>query len=337
MTSLKLHTFLVHPGKGINPLPGLSGTELSGSGKLIDLLTNIFRADPDLRDFEVTFKPADDGTQENICRTLILQYQKAPTLTNAQQIVERLRDVTDRRSGIGLVFIMNGQHGIKNRTVISRFPANEAILAQVDAGGLDVEFLDQVFIRKMSAYKAIMLEDADPSAKYWSGYATDRQAGGAPENISGYWLDEFLAADFSETPKAGTKRLADALKKAVKANPNLSVKTEIASAVSLAPTALKGKMISIDDFCLHFGLSEDAVSSIKGQMRKPSLVSKKFKFDEQEFMKTVPYRSVEMDSGAILTAPSDEFDEVFAVTEESEGKVRISTEGRVSDQRMAKR
>lgn len=271
------------------------------------------------------------------CRDLLIALQQTPNLSRAKALATRLRDVTDNRSGTGLLFVMTGQHGSKMRTVLSRFPANEAILAEIDATGLEVELLEQVFIRQLSAYKSILVEDDDPPNSYWTGLATDRQAGGAPENISGYWLDEFLTADFSDTPKAGTQRLAEALRKAAKVTSDLSVKNEIASAVSLAPTALNGQAVSVDSFCTHFGLSDNAQAAIRNQLRKPSLASKTFLFDPGEFQKRVPYRSVELQNGAILKAPSSDFNDVFDVESAPNGNVKYTTSGKISDQRMTLR
>lgn len=337
MKAFTVHTFLVHPGKNQDPAPIISGKAVNNAGKLTDLLLRIFHAQPEPRDFEIAFRHASNGTKQNDCRDLILAYQLKRSLKEGHAIAERLQAVTDRRSGMGLLFVMTGQHGSKFRTVISRFPANEGILAEVDASGLDVEFLEQVFIKQMSAYKSVLVEDAHPPSLYWTGFATDRQAGAAPENISSYWIDDFLNADFAETPKAGTRRLADALKKAVKANPDLTIKEEIAAAVSLAESVFKCKSLSIEQFCKHFGLSKQSTESIINQLPKQSLAKKTFKFDAAEFEKTVPYRSVEMKSGAILTAPAGEFESVFDMTLEKGGAVRYSTVGQIADQRIAKR
>ena len=140
------------------------------------------------------------------------------------------------------------------------------ILAEIDDTGLDLEFLEQVFIRRMSAYKALLLQAPNPTTGFWTGATTDRQAGGAAENISQYWMIDFLAADFAETPAAGTLRLAEALKRAIKANPSLGVKGEIGSAVTLAKNALSGKQTSVTDFCNHFGFSLSTQQSVIAQL-----------------------------------------------------------------------
>ena len=337
MSSFKIHAFLVHPGKNVDVQPEPKGKELIGSGKLFDLLGNIFHALKNSGGFEVSFRPADDGSQQNDCRDLMIAVESDPNIANARALAARLQSVTDNRSGTGLLFVMNGQHGVRKRTVLSRFPANEAIRAEIDEAGLAVELLEQVFIRQLSAYKAVLLEDADPNNEYWNGIAIDRQAGGAAENISGYWLEDFLTAEFSDTPKAGTQRLAEALKKAAKLTTNLDIKDEIASAVSLAPSALKGKVTSVDEFCNHFGLSQGAQNTVRAQLKKTSLATKSFKFDASEFRRRIPYRAVELKNGAVLKAPSAEFDKVFDVEDIGDGAVRYSTSGQVTDQKMTLR
>lgn len=337
MPVTSLHAFLIHPGKNNLDAPGISGNALGLEGKLFKLLDGIFSAEPDARDFAVTFNPAPDGTQQNECRDLLIAYYSDPSVQTGLKIAERLQNVTDNRSGMGLLFLIGGTRGLKHRLVVSRFPADQAILAEVDENGLDVEFLEQVFIRRMSAYKALLVEHQNPSAGFWNGVATDRQAGGSAENISNYWITDFLNADFSETPAAGTRRLAEALKKAVKANPSLEVKSEIASAASLAKGIFSGKQVSINSFCDHFGFSKPTRETIVNQLSKPSLAGKLFVFQPNEFADKLPYRTVEMDNGAMLTAPSDEFNKVFEVREAPNQQVEYATRGRVTDQRMARR
>lgn len=332
-----IHAFLIYPGKGVSePLP-ISGSKLSQTGKLFELLRSIFVAEPDRRDFEVTFRPASNGAQQNDCRDLMVAYALQSTLPHGRAIAERLQLVTDNRSGIGLLFLMSGNHGLKQRLVVSRFPADQAILAEIDETGLDLEFLEQVFIRRMSAYKALLLQHENPSSGFWSGVATDKQAGGAAENISLYWMIDFLAADFSETPAAGTRRLAEALKRAIRANPSIEAKEQIASAVTLAKTAFSGKQTSITDFCNHFGFSVSTRQSVIAQLSKPSLAAKQFKFDTKVFNERLPYRTVEIENGAILTAPSGEFEKVFQIKKKAGDIVEYSTSGRISDERIAKK
>jgi hypothetical protein len=282
------------------------------------------------------FNPMPDGTQDNECRNLLISFQEGPSIATGLPIAQRLQDVTDNRSGIGLLFLLSGDHGLKRRVIASRFPTDQAVLADTSSGGLNVEFLEQVFIKRLSSYKALLIEHSTPKAGFWKGIATDRQAGQSGEHISEYWLKEFLNADFAETPQAGTRRLARALKDAVKANPSVSVKSEIAHASSLAPAALMGKSVSISEFCDHFGLSAAARDTIKNQLSKPSLFGKKFQFEPTEFRAIAPYRTVEMNTGAILTAPSENFENIFEREVVGEN-VEYRTRGKISDQRLTRK
>jgi len=332
-----IHAYLVHPGKGIATPPAISGKKLPHSGDLYELLRSIFVANPERRDFEIMFKIPTSGAQQNDCRDEMVAYSSSSSLANGQRIAKRLQLATDSRSGIGLLFLICGNNGLKQRLVVSRFPANEAIRAEIASGGLDLQFLKQVFIRRFHAYKALLLEDANPSAGFWSGMVTDRQAGGTAENISQYWMTDFLSADFSETPAEGTRRLAEALKKAAKLNPNLEVKSEIASAVTLAKSVFTGQTTSINEFCNHFGFSESTKNTIVAQLPKQSLADKTFSFDPSVFKERLPYRTVEIENGAILTAPSADFAEVFQVEEKEDGVVEYSTVGKVADERLMKK
>jgi len=280
-----IHAYLIHPGRNEKAPEPVRGKQLPHSGKLFALLDDIYGSEPDLRDFDVTFNPLPDGSQQNACRDLLINYHDNPSLESGIEVAERLQTVTDKRSGIGLLFLIAGQHGLRRRVVLSRFPTDQAILAELDD----------------------------------------------------YWIGGFLNADFAETSAQGTRRLVAALKHAIKKNPNLDIKSEIASATTVAQNVFKGKQTSIRSFCDHFGFSEATKQTIQNQLSKPSLFDKVFQFDDSEFEQNAPYRTVEMENGAILTAPSGEFEKVFREKKMSGGEIEYSTSGRIRDQRLARK
>jgi hypothetical protein len=329
--------YLIAPGKGLSGAHAISSKEITiEENKLSNMLAGIFSGESGTHDFEITFNPASDGTQVNECRSLMLAFHSNPTAHTGMPIAQRLQNVTDNRSGTGLFFLLNGGHVLKHRLVMSRFPTDQAILADTTSGSLDVEFLEQVFIKRLTSYKAAMFEHLSPSNGFWKGIATDRQAGQSGEHISEYWLKDFLNADFSETPAQGTRRLAAALKDAMKTNPSLAVKSEIAHASSLASAVFQNKSLTIKGFCDHFALSTAAQDTIKTVLPKPSLFGKTFMFDSNQFKIVAPFRTVEMNTGAILTAPNDEFEKIFETTKTGD-VVEYKTRGRVNDQRLAKK
>jgi hypothetical protein len=329
--------YLIAPGKNLAATPAISDKEIDiQDDKLSSMLATIFADEAGTHNFEITFNPATDGTQVNECRSLLLAFEANPSAVSGLSIAQRLQLVTDNRSGIGHFFLLLGQHGLKKRLVISRFPTDQAILADIASGSLAVEFLEQVFIKRLSSYKAASFEHETPSNGFWKGIAIDRQAGQSGEHISEYWLRDFLKADFSETPAQGTRRLVTALKTALKRNPSLSVKSEIAHASSLASAVFHNKPLTIGEFCNHFGLSTAAQETIKTALPKPGLFGKTFTFDSNQFKKVAPFRTVEMNTGAILTAPNDEFETIFK-TSVTDGVVEYRTFGVVNDQRLAKK
>ncbi|WRH77183.1 MAG: hypothetical protein RSE16_06900 [Sphingobium sp.] len=337
MPITKAFAFLIPPGKGSGSVSAISSKEIAiGTNKLSVMLSDIFVDDPGPHDFAITFNHAPNGTQVNECRNLVLAFQTGPSVKTGLPIARRLQSVTDKRSGTGLFFLIVGNKGMKQRVVMSRFPTDQAIRADTSSGSLDVEFLEEVFIKRLSSYKAALFEHPSPASGFWTGTATDRQAGQSGEHISEYWLKEFLNADFSETPEQGTGRLATALKDALKTNPSASVKSEIAHASSLASAVFRGKVMSIADFCKHFGFSNAAQDAVKAALKKPSLFGKKFTFDAARFKTVAPYRTVEMNTGAILTAPNDQFENIFQQTS-TDGMVEYKTRGKISDQRLAKK
>ncbi|HET6537391.1 MAG TPA: hypothetical protein VFG34_04670 [Sphingopyxis sp.] len=332
MAIATIQAFLVDPSKA-GGLPICVGNDVALSGKVFDLLQDIFISNNIRTEFEITFNPNAAGKQQNDFRDSLIFYHAAPSVATATPLAEKLSSVTDQRSGKGLLFLMTGTSGPHQRVVVSRFPAKQAILAEVGKAGLGVEFLDQVFIRNVKTYKSIRLEAVNPAVEFWTGMVTDLQAGGGAENISEYWIKDFLTADFTETPTAGTRRLANALKAAAKKS-NATIKTEIAAAVSLASNLFAKKVVSIDDFCKQVGFSKATIDAVVSEVKKSSLASKQFIFSASDFRNVLPYRTVEMNSGAILTAPSGRFEEVFSVRDMGLGVKEYSTEGRIRDERV---
>lgn len=332
-----IHTYLVHPGKGADDAPRIGGTSVPLNGKLFRLLDNIYTSSDDELDIEISFNQGAGGIQQNDCRDLITAYLHGPTLPRGRRIAERLQSVTDRRSGLGLLFLMAGREGKDDKLVISRFPTDSAILAEEDQNNLTVELLERVFMKSASTYKAAAYQDASLTAEFWLGRAIDRQINSRTVQVSDYWISDFLASGFRLTSAAGTRRLGVVLRNAAKKSADIAVKSEIAAAVTLAGN-LGGQRTSIQEFADRFGLSKPARDAIQRELKNPRLADERFRFDANEFQSQVGYRSIELDNGAVLTSQSSEFDEVFQqeVLDDVTQEVRFSTEGRIVSEKLRK-
>jgi hypothetical protein len=307
-------------------------------GKLHILLENIYsRSDAECH-IDISFNHNSAGQQQNPCRDLITNYLERPSQPRGNKIAKRLQTMTDQRSGIGLLFLICGKEGRKHKIVISRFPTDTAILADENAQSLSVQFLERVFMKSASSYKAVAYEHASLQAGFWAGRAVDRQiVGNRPIESSEYWIFDFLDSDFQVTGAAGTRHLGVALRNAAKAATDLDVKREIVAAATLAKN-LRGRNTSIQQFQDRFELSEAARDAINSELRSSSLVEEVFQFDLDEFNEQVGYRTLELDNGALMTAESGDFNQIFhqEVLNPEEHRVRISTTGRVVGEKLGK-
>jgi hypothetical protein len=194
------------------------------------MLADIYAKSDEECNIPIRFLMAEDGTQENEVRTELIQLISQPTLGRPNALGARLRDATNLKSGMGLLFVVIG--GSKDHKVmISRFPADQGILAEAHEATLDVEFVERIFMKNQATYKAAVYEGKSLKADFWDGLVVDKQADIG--HSASYWIRDFLRSDFKTTPLAGSMRLAIALREAAKVAPSLEAKQQIISAMTL--------------------------------------------------------------------------------------------------------
>lgn len=333
MAVQSIHSFLVHP----KPLDGstiaIGGTSISHSGRLFEMLKNVYEKSDEECTIDISFNHSADGKQQNDCRDLLTAYLSAPAVESGRLIAERLHAFTTKRSGLGLLFTIAGKEGNDHKLVVSRFPADSGILAEEDESSLSVEFLEKVFMKSATSYKAAVYRGASTKAQFWDGMAVDKQINSGVLTISNYWIKDFLASDFKTTSAAGTRRLAVAIRTAVRKADDLAVKEELTAASRLAPNH-HGKTLSMRGFANKLQLSDAAQTLLKDQLPSPSLFTERFTFSREEFSKHVAFQSLELDNGGILMADAQRFDDVFTEESVDGGKRRFVTQGRVVDRKL---
>lgn len=331
-----IHSFLVHPSKHAEEQPEISGTPISHRGKLYKMLSEVYARAPTECNIEIVFRPDKDGQQVNECHDCIVAYATDPKIDSGRAVAERLQRVTTNRSGLGLLFLLQGTNGKdEHALVISRFPADQGIVAHEDAKRLSVEFIERVFMKSARAYKSALFTTASLEAGFPEGRAVDKQIQG-PRDLSAYWITEFLEAELRTTGPAGTRRLAVAVRDAVRTSTELDLKQELVAVARLL-RGQQGRTISAHSVLQQLGLSEEATSAIEHAFARPELMGESFQFDSEEFDKHVMYRTVELDTGAMLLAEDSKWDELFLKESlSSPGRVRYSTEGEVVDERLKK-
>ena len=336
------------PSKNEQEQPEIGGTQVPRTArKLFDMISKLYDNALDDRNIDITFRHAADGAQVNPCRTLFMQYALHPTLDNGRAIAERLQSVTTHRSGLGLLFVVAGDEPGK-RFMLSRFPADEGVVAERGAGRqLTVQFLEQVFMKNAYTYKSVIYAGPLNQGAFWNGKAVDKQINSNRE-LSNYWISDFLDSELSTTGAAGTKRLAVALRQAIREADNAEVRSELMAVVQLA-RGESGRTTSAERLAERFHLSEEAVDLFRGGLPRPELFEESFRFSREEFEKHVAFRSVELDTGVVLTADAARFDELIEQREVDQLRrgrdvdvagagtlMRFTTEGRVVDERLRK-
>lgn len=330
-----IHTYLVYPEKNVEEQSEVRGMDYTRrTGKLFTLLESIFTKSPTECKNEIQFEMNDRGEQQNDCQDIVLKYLAKRSLVNGGQLAERLQRVSTHRSGLGLLFLLYGASGANKRLVISRFPADSGILAEEGNGKLEISFVEKIFMKSSKAYKAVVYEGSSKS-DFWEGKAIDKQINNPETEISEYWIRDFLASDFLVTADRGTKRLAVAIKKVIKKSTDVEVKQEIASAVKLAKN-LNGRVVNVNSFLDKLNVSEEVKKAVQTEMSAVS-VAEKFRFSSGTFYEFLPYRSIELDNGAIVTGPADTFDEVFEVRVHRGNKTSYYTIGTIVNEKFKQR
>jgi hypothetical protein len=319
----------VYPNKGSDNPRIIAGTDVPLEGEVFVLLQDVYgKAERDCV-IDIAFDRAVDGAARNDCRTLLLHYAGAPSVDAGLPLATRLGSFSTRRSALGLLFIATGMVGQQRKIVIARFAAHNGILADENREALSVQFVERVFLKSVGSYKAALFQDSVNDTGFWTGKAVDKQITSGEAEVSRYWITEFLASDFRTTSATGTRVLAAAMRNAAKITGDLDIKKEITAAATLG-AGLNDQVMTAGDFIGRFGLSQQARDAIVGQMRHPGLLTEQFRFNAEEFNRQLPYKSVELNSGAILTAAAPEFDNVFEHSEPDEnGEVTYSATGRV--------
>ncbi len=278
---------------------------------------------------------ADNGDQMNPVRTELLALLADPSVESAAPLALRLQRSTVGTSGMGLMFICLGESADGGtRVLLSRFPADEGVVAERSDAALTVQFVEQVFLKSAHSYKAATFVANGRADQLWHGHIVDRQLNHGSKAVADYWIVDFLAAEFATTAAAGTKRLAIALRQAIVSTADVSIKQEIAAAAQLARN-IPNRAMTITEFCESFNFSDGTKAAVVACIHPPRLVNDRFRFDATEFARHLAYKQVELDNGAVLTAPAERFDEVFARSMLRQQET-FSTTGTVIDQRLRK-
>jgi hypothetical protein len=333
-----IHSFLIRPGKGAESPDDINGATVPRSGKVFEMLKPIFDGAEKDCPHEIAFN-SENGKQENSCRDALIAYIKNRDIHHGREIAKLLQNVTTHRSGLGLLFLVTGEEGGETKILVSRFPADSAFLAEEKGKGLTVEFLERIFMKNAKSYKAVVYSGKSFAKDFWRGHAADKQVNSGESVIADYWIREFLLSDFLTPGEAGTRRFGIAVRETMNRSTESRVKQDIAAMHNFIVKMPAQTRLSAKGLLDRFQVPPETQEQIKKRFPKAKSFDETFTFVPDEFAKFVNMRTVELDNGALLTAPTDRFDQVFTrepVAGANNDVVRFSTEGSIIDQRFRK-
>lgn len=333
-----IKSFFVHPSKNEKSPKKITSTDVPKANDVFGVLQTVF----DKSDVEcvinVLFKPDEKGKQNNAFKKLLVEYAKNQTDENGMRIAEALQSVTTKKSGLGLLFIVFGEEGAKTKIVLSRFAADQGISASESKDKLNVQFVQNVFMKNAIAYKSAMFQGSAHLANITGGKAIDKQMSGHLDNIAHYWITHFLQCALETTAATGSNRLAVRIKDAISTVDDSDVKSEIIAAASLLKN-VNAQPFSGKLFCEKYSLSEDATSAIAHAFKDDSLFRESFMFDASAFQKVLSYKSIEMSNGAFISANAYSFNDVFKITQlngANSDEVQVTTSGKIVNEKLTK-
>lgn len=327
-------SYLVFPGKNEDKPIAVRGALQNLDGPLFRMLTRVFKSAEIECNIPIRFNMNAKGEMQNEVRENIINFIQESTFENGLTLANRLRDVTTKVPGLGLLFMILGKEDDLFKIVISRFPADEGILAEPEGTGLRVEFLEKIFMKNRNKYKSVLYSGKSFDSDFWVGNAVDKQL-----NIQSadYWISGFLSSDFRVTSKAGTKTFAQALRKASNEEEDMTIQNGIVG-LGLLVQGLAGQPTSIIEMFNRFAIGNDVKKAVISRLPNKSQAESSFVFDLDEYQKSAPFKSLEMDNSGILIAPIEKFDHAFEmnVISGEDGQYEITTRGKIVRERIRK-
>lgn len=312
------------------------GHEITPNNKLFDILKNVFDKAEKECDIQIRFI-SQTMNQDNEIRESILTTVNNFSKENCLPLVKSLAYLTDNKTKEGLLFFILGKENDTTRLFIARFPSETGITIQPDNGELNFVVIEEVFLKNSRKYKAVYYDSTD---SYWIGFAVDKQindSSGKIKEISDYWIKDFLKSELKMNAKRGSSILAKAIRKTIAETSNDNVKTELIGATQLVKN-INTRAISINTFFSELNLSEATHNEVLSKIENQNLFNITFPFDSTEFENNCSYLVNILNTGAILMAPTTEFNEVWVQeTVADSAELRYSTQGKKIKEKISNR
>jgi hypothetical protein len=189
----------------------------------------------------------------------------------------------------------------ERRVALWIFPQDEAF--RFSPGENDIELLTDIFSRTSALRKMALFSGKELDTHFLTGEVLDYQTGRA-DDVANFWIQRFLESRLAITPAAGTKVLADALKRAASADLNAEENQQVHTA-ALAIHTMPQTHWSLEQIANEFlsGKARDVfLSTAENDATRTSV----FELDRAALQRGLNYRNFRLPDNVWVSAPIDQ-------------------------------
>jgi hypothetical protein len=281
-----------------------------------------FRVDPATRTCEV---------RDSILELAFGDARKAKSI--ALTIATRLSKSMDDRSPSALLVLSTEEDGAKaRRATFWAFPRDESFQFRNNKSGVVVKLLQDTFSRNSRLRKAAMFEGHRTKADFLSGRVLDYQAD-TGRKAADYWIDLFLDCTLGLKGEAGTRILAQCLRKAF-ADADDSATRENLYAAMMAIRHSNQRRTSLKKFARE-RLNPKATKLFLDASPNDEIKTATFDFKKDVFDRTLNFRVFQLEKDIYVSAPLGTIGKEVTVTDGPQR--RLKCEGIVKDEKLKAR
>ena len=250
--------------------------------------------------------------------------------TAAIALATRLCGAMDLRSKPCLFIIAAEEEEARRRLTAWTFPRDEAFQFQGSPNHSSIKLLSDVFSRTSHLRKVALFEGGRRPADFISGRVLDLQANAASRAAADLWISTFLEARLAIAREAGTRLLANSIRRAYKESDDPEAKEQLHAAIVAIRQSPRRRwsFVEFADTYLK-GDTHDRFVSMAGD---DETVHSLFDFDRESFDRTLNYRVFRLDTNVYVSVPFDEIDKSVKISGEKER--RLKCEGIVVDDQV---
>lgn len=304
-----------------NALASLMESAKLGSQSVVD-----FQTDPH----------DDSGRRKHAVRDQILHIafgNSSQAKAAATRLANSLAACMDKRSPDSLLMVAASRDGQKiGRATLWAFPQEEAFQFKPLKKGAAVKLLSDIFSQSSRLRKAALFEGEHIRSHFWQGRVLDLQTTGSYGKAADYWIRDFLKCRLGLEGDAGTRILADAVRKTYDQLSSDAEREQLYGAIVAVRTSPR-RTWSANQFARQY--LEGGLRSVFLSHVSPDLQSLSFQFRRKAFEDRLNFRVFRLDNGAFVSAPFSAIDNGVTILTGNERRLRC--EGTILEEHMRSR